>query len=67
MGDTTNRKITLRARPEGYPKLSDFGLVKETAPQRREGEVLAEGVRRGISARPLLPALVGDVQNHAPI
>ena len=41
MTDAANRKITLKARPEGYPKLSDFGLVEEAVPQPREGEVLA--------------------------
>ena len=45
----------LGRRPERYPKMSDFGLVEEAVPQPREGEVLAEGVRRGMSARPLLP------------
>ena len=45
MADATSRKITLRARPEGYLKLSDFGLVVEAVLQPREGEVLAEGVR----------------------
>ena len=44
MGDDTNRKVTLRARPEGYPKLSDFGLVEEAVPQPREGEVLVKSI-----------------------
>ena len=44
MGDESNRKITLRARPEGYPKLSDFGLVEEPIPQPREGEVLVKSI-----------------------
>ena len=35
-----NRQITLAARPEGWPKLSDFQLVETDLPQPQEGEVL---------------------------
>ena len=33
----SNHKVTLRSRPDGYPKLSDFELVEEQIPQPRRG------------------------------
>ena len=30
MADVVNRRITLAARPVGFPKDSDFGLVEDT-------------------------------------
>ena len=36
----SNRKITLKSRPSGYPQESDFELVEEPIPQPGEGEVL---------------------------
>jgi len=35
-----NRKIVMASRPVGAPKLSDFRLVEEDAPEPRDGEVL---------------------------
>ena len=40
----SNRKITLKSRPDGYPELSDFELVEEPIPQPREGEVLIQSL-----------------------
>ncbi|MCY4578028.1 MAG: NADP-dependent oxidoreductase, partial [Chloroflexi bacterium] len=40
MVSESNRKITLKSRPDGYPKPSDFELIEEPIPQPREGEVL---------------------------
>ena len=37
MTTESNRKITLKSRPDGYPELSDFELVEEPIPQPREG------------------------------
>ena len=36
MGNESNRKITLKSRPDGYPKLSDFELIEDPIPQVRE-------------------------------
>ncbi|MBI1923501.1 NADP-dependent oxidoreductase [Candidatus Poribacteria bacterium] len=36
----TNRKITLAARPVGYPKDSDFLLVSEPIPMPKDGQIL---------------------------
>ena len=33
-----NRKVVLKSRPDGYPKLSDFDIVEQPIPQPREGE-----------------------------
>ena len=44
MVSESNRKITLKSRPDGYPKLSDFELVEEPIPQPREGEVLIQSI-----------------------
>ena len=35
-----NRQILLAARPEGFPKDSDFELVETEIPKPRPGEVL---------------------------
>ena len=35
-----NRKIVMASRPVGAPKLTDFRLVEEDAPEPRDGEVL---------------------------
>ncbi|MCZ6792543.1 MAG: NADP-dependent oxidoreductase [Planctomycetota bacterium] len=40
----TNRRITLAARPRGYPRDSDFRLVEEPVPELSEGEFLVHAV-----------------------
>ena len=37
-----NRRVTLTARPVGYPKESDFGLVEEPVPELRDGQALVK-------------------------
>jgi NADPH:quinone reductase len=37
---TTNRRVTLAARPEGFPKESDFALDEMSVPRPGAGEVL---------------------------
>ena len=44
MSNESNRKITLKSRPDGYPKPSDFELIEESIPQPCEGEVLVESI-----------------------
>ena len=44
MSNESNRKITLKSRPDGYPKPSDFELIEESIPQPGEGEVLVESI-----------------------
>ena len=43
-GSGVNRRITLAARPEGYPRESDFALVEEPVPEPGPGEVLVRGL-----------------------
>ncbi|MBL27159.1 MAG: NADP-dependent oxidoreductase [Rhodospirillaceae bacterium] len=40
MANATNRKITLAARPVGYPKESDFAMVEEPVADPGPGQVL---------------------------
>jgi NADPH-dependent curcumin reductase CurA len=35
-----NRQVTLAARPDGYPKPSDFKLVEGAVPEPRDGQIL---------------------------
>ena len=35
-----NQRVTLAARPVGYPKESDFSIVEEPIPELRDGQVL---------------------------
>ena len=42
MADVVNRRITLAARPVGFPKDSDFGLVEDTVSEPAEGELLLQ-------------------------
>jgi NADPH-dependent curcumin reductase CurA len=41
---TVNRRITLAARPVGFPKVSDFQLAYATVPSPTAGEVLVRSV-----------------------
>ena len=42
MTDVVNRRITLAARPVGFPKDSDFELVKDSVSEPAEGELLLQ-------------------------
>ena len=42
MTDDVNRRITLAARPVGFPKDSDFELVEDTVSEPAEGELLLQ-------------------------
>ena len=39
-----NRQITLAARPEGYPKPSDFKLVEGPVPEPKDGQMLVRAL-----------------------
>ena len=71
MANDTNRKFTLKARPDGYPKPTDFELIEEPIPQPGEGEVLVKSIwlsidpymrgRIGLGASMAGPLPLGEV------
>ena len=64
MVNETNRRVTLKARPDGYPKESDFELVEEPIPQPREGEVLVRSI--WLSLDPYMRGRMRDVKSYSP-
>lgn len=61
---TLNRKITLAARPHGFPKESDFKLVEEAVGEPGEGEVLAQVI--WLSVDPYMRGRMNDRKSYAP-
>ena len=64
MVSESNHKITLKSRPDGYPKLSDFELIEEPIPQPREGEVLIKS--NWLSLDPYMRGRMRDAASYAP-
>ncbi len=62
---TVNRRITLSARPLGFPKISDFDLTYAPLPELASGEVLVRSVL--LSLDPCLRARMnpGDATTHS--
>lgn len=58
MSNESNRKITLKSRPDGYPKPSDFELIEESITQPGEGEVLVESI--WLSLDPYMRGRMGE-------
>lgn len=61
---TVNRKITLAARPVGFPKVSDFNLVYSPLPSCTAGEVLVQSVY--LSLDPYMRRGMNAAESHAP-
>ncbi len=61
---TTNRKITLAARPQGWPKESDFKLEEEPVGEPGEGEVLIRVIY--LSVDPYMRGRMNDRKSYAP-
>jgi NADPH-dependent curcumin reductase CurA len=61
---TVNRKITLAARPLGFPKVSDFHLVYAPVPSLAAGEVLVRSIY--LSLDPCLRRQMSDTESGAP-
>lgn len=59
-----NRKVVLKSRPDGYPKLSDFDLVEQPIPQPREGEALIRSI--WLSLDPYMRGRMRDAASYAP-
>ena len=64
MSTTTNRRITLTARPVGAPKPSDFAAVDEPVPAPGDGEMLLRTVY--LSLDPYMRGRMNDVKSYVP-
>jgi NADPH:quinone reductase len=58
-----NRKITLAARPVGYPKESDFNLVEEPMPVPGPGQMLVRIIY--LSLDPYMRGMMDDRKSYA--
>jgi NADPH-dependent curcumin reductase CurA len=58
-----NRKITLAARPVGFPKESDFALVEEAIPAPGAGEVLVRS--QWLSLDPYMRGRMSEARSYA--
>jgi NADPH:quinone reductase len=58
-----NRQITLAARPEGFPKESDFSLVETAAPVAGSGEVLVR--TQWLSLDPYMRGRMSTARSYA--
>ena len=59
----SNRQITLAARPEGFPKESDFALVEGDAPSPGPGEVLVHS--QWLSLDPYMRGRMSTARSYA--
>ena len=59
-----NRQITLAARPQGFPKESDFQLVSAPVGTPGEGECLVQVIY--LSVDPYMRGRMRDVESYAP-
>ena len=64
MSTTTNRRITLAARPQGAPKPSDFATVDDAVPAPGDGEMLLRTVY--LSLDPYMRGRMNDVRSYVP-
>lgn len=62
--NSTNRAITLAARPVGAPKPSDFRLVERAVPTAGNGQVLLRSL--WLSLDPYMRRRMDDVKSYAP-
>ena len=58
-----NRQITLAARPEGFPKESDFALVESEIPELGRGEVLVRS--QWLSLDPYMRGRMSEARSYA--
>ena len=58
-----NRQILLAARPEGFPKDSDFSLVETDVPQSGPGEVLVRS--QWLSLDPYMRGRMSTARSYA--
>lgn len=58
-----NRRVVLRARPQGYPKESDFDMVEAPVPEPREGQLLVRTL--WLSLDPYQRGRMNDAKSYA--
>jgi NADPH-dependent curcumin reductase CurA len=58
-----NRQVTLAARPEGFPKDSDFALVESDVPSAGPGEVLVQA--QWLSVDPYMRGRMSSARSYA--
>src|SRR5512134_4089220 len=63
VGAVGNRQITLAARPEGFPKDSDFALVESELPRPGPGEVLVR--TQWLSLDPYMRGRMSTARSYA--
>jgi NADPH-dependent curcumin reductase CurA len=63
MAEETNRQWTLAARPNGFPKESDFTLVEASIPAPQHGEVLVKS--EYLSLDPYMRGRMNDTRSYA--
>ncbi len=59
----TNTQVLLAARPVGFPKLSDFRVVRTELPELKDGEALIEVVY--LSVDPYMRGRMSDAKSYA--
>jgi NADPH-dependent curcumin reductase CurA len=64
MAEGVNREIRLAARPNGFPKDSDFELAETPIPEPGDGEILVRNVY--ISVDPYMRSRMSDMKSYAP-
>ena len=62
MADPVNRKVVLRQRPDGLPKLSDFGIEEEPVADPAPGLVVVEVEH--LSIDPFIRAALNEGSAH---
>ena len=66
MPATTNRRVVLKSRPVGEPKLSDFDIVEAPIPSPADGEILCRTI--WLSLDPYMRGRMNDVKSYtAPV
>ena len=63
MADVVYRRVTLAARPVGFPKDSDFGLVEDTVSEPAEGELLLQTLY--LSLDPYMRGRISEARSYA--
>jgi NADPH-dependent curcumin reductase CurA len=64
MQNGVNREIRLAARPNGFPKDSDFELAETPIPEPGEGEILVRNVY--MSVDPYMRSRMNDTKSYVP-
>ena len=64
MSTRTNRRITLAARPAGFPKTSDFSIAADPVPAPEDGEMRLRTIY--LSLDPYMRGRMNDARSYVP-